>query len=631
MLKGCTKLQNKNTNTVTNITNNHDTNTIALFWTFFFESIKPYWKFITGQIIVAIIWSIDFVLRPYLIKRIVDLMPDVLISGSVESLTRPIVLYICLTFFVFLTLRFYEWIVLTFHPNLIKRIGVMLMTNLMNKSHRFFQNQFSGSLANKVNDVASGVSDILDALIDQFLSSIVTLALAIWSVHTVNPKFSIALVLWIVVFLSFSLKFSGKASKLSKNSAQKRSDIVGLIVDVLTNMFSVRVFVTKNHEINTLESIYQRFVHSYQNRDWFFMKMHTAQEISFIIYQILCFLWLIQGMKLKTITPGDFVLIMMLNIAIINTLHSLSHNIRNFAEAFGNTIQGLQTIFIDAENENLLLAKNDRRFNINKGEIRFVSTSFAYPMSDEIFNKLSITIPSGQKIGLVGYSGSGKTTFINLILGFFETSGGQILIDNQDIGQIPKELLRQNVGIIPQDIALFNRSLMENIRYGRTYASDEEVIAASKKAKAHEFISSLPEGYNSLVGERGVKLSGGERQRIAIARAILKNAPILLLDEATNQLDSITENKIQKSLTNLMQGKTAIIIAHRLSTLLHLDRILVFDKGKIVQDGKHNDLIKRPGLYKTLWDTQSHGFLPINRSSVASTVQHLSKLDNLKF
>ncbi|WP_291398139.1 ATP-binding cassette domain-containing protein [Acinetobacter sp.] len=226
-----------------------------------------------------------------------------------------------------------------------------------------------------------------------------------------------------------------------------------------------------------------------------------------------------------------------------------------------------------------------------------------------LFFKINLSNTAGQKVGLVGYSGGGKSTFVNLILRLYDVTDGAILIDGQDIRDVTQDSLRENIAMIPQDPSLFHRSLMENIRYGRADSTDEEVIEAAKKAHAHEFISALPQGYDSLVGERGVKLSGGQRQRIAIARAILKNAPILILDEATSQLDSVTESLIQESLWELMQNKTTIVIAHRLSTLLHMDRILVFDKGKIVEDGTHSELLAKAGLYKTLWDAQVGGFL----------------------
>ncbi len=247
--------------------------------------------------------------------------------------------------------------------------------------------------------------------------------------------------------------------------------------------------------------------------------------------------------------------------------------------------------------------------DIKEGTIDFKNVQFSYEENKPLFQNKTVKIRSGEKVGLVGYSGSGKSTFVHLILRLFDVNEGRILIDGQDIKDVSQESLRKSIGFIPQDPSLFHRSLLENIRYG-SHATEDEVIEAAKKAFAHEFILTLPKGYASLVGERGVKLSGGQRQRIAIARAFLKNAPILILDEATSQLDSVTEDSIQDSLQALMQEKTTIIIAHRLSTLLQMDRILVFDKGQIVQDGTHNQLLKQPGQYQILWNAQVGGFLP---------------------
>ena len=261
--------------------------------------------------------------------------------------------------------------------------------------------------------------------------------------------------------------------------------------------------------------------------------------------------------------------------------------------------------------------KEDARIlNCTRGKIVFDRVKFHYKGTEPLFRDKSVEIAAGQKVGLVGYSGGGKTTFANLILRLYNVTGGAILIDGQDIREVTQDSLRENIAMIPQDTSLFHRSLTENIRYGRINATDDEVIEAAKKAHAHEFISRLPQGYDSLVGERGIKLSGGQRQRIAIARAILKNAPILILDEATSQLDSVTENLIQESLRELMQNKTAIVIAHRLSTLLYMDRILVFDKGRIVADGSHDELLARGRLYKNLWNAQVGGFLPDRKTEV---------------
>ena len=582
-------------------------NTKASIVFFIIGAIKPFRWLIAGQFIVTVIWAIDMSLSPYLIKVILNKITMILPSQAFDALLLPTTLYIVMGVIVVVTFRFYEWILLCFHPNLKKHIGVILMGCLMNHSQNFYQNHFSGSVANKINDVTNGIPNILNTLIDQFFSNALALSIAIYTVWLVDLKFAIGLILWITIFLIVSIKLSRKAKALAHEAAEVHSTVIGNIVDIIGNIGSVRLFGGKRLETNYLNESYQHSVKAEQVRDWFLMKMHTFQESSFIIFQAICFWWLITGIKNQTITSGDFALILILNISIVNCLHNLSRNIREFAESLGKVTQGLHIINSILEIQDKECAKD---IVITKGEILFEKVQFHYNKSKPVFENKSVKIHSGQKLGLVGYSGSGKSTFVNLILRLFDVTQGRILIDNQDIRDISQESLRQAIGIIPQDLSLFNRTLMENIRYGNMNASDSEVIEAAKRANAHEFICDLPEGYKTLVGERGLKLSGGERQRIAMARAILKNAPILILDEATSQLDSVTEHKIQESLGNLMQGKTTIVIAHRLSTLLHMDRIFVFDKGKIVQDGKHADLMITEGLYKTLWDTQVRGFLP---------------------
>lgn len=303
---------------------------------------------------------------------------------------------------------------------------------------------------------------------------------------------------------------------------------------------------------------------------------------------------------------GDFALIFGLTLETSYiTWHTMSE-VDEFNKAVGRCKQSLFALMKPLEITDKQGAKD---LKCAHGKIQFNTVKFHYKGTEPLFKHMSLNIIGGQKVGLVGCSGGGKTTFANLIMRLYDVTAGSILIDGHDIRDCTQDSLHENIGMIPQDPILFRRSLMENIRYGRSCATDEEVIESAKKAHAHEFIIGLAEGYDSLVGERGIKLSGGQRQRIAIARAILKNAPILILDEATSQLDSITESLIQDSLWELMQNKTTIVIAHRLSTLLRMDRILVFEKGNIVEDGNHDDLFNENKHYRKLWDTQVGGLL----------------------
>jgi ATP-binding cassette subfamily B protein len=276
-------------------------------------------------------------------------------------------------------------------------------------------------------------------------------------------------------------------------------------------------------------------------------------------------------------------------------------------DAIGKCNQCLKKLFTPIEIKN---SNQSKSLVVKHGKIIFDKVQFYYKDTEPLFQNKTVIIQPGEKIGLVGYSGSGKTTFINLLLRLYDVISGRILIDGHDVCEITQDSLHSAIGIIPQDPSLFHRSIMENIRYGLLDATDHEVIEAAKYANIDEFIVKLSQGYQTLVGERGIKLSCGQRQRIAIARIILKKPQILILDEATSQLDSITENTITNALNKLMQGKTTLVIAHRLSTLLNMDRIFVFEQGKIVENGKHTDLLEKKGLYKALWDAQIRGCLP---------------------
>ena len=294
-------------------------------------------------------------------------------------------------------------------------------------------------------------------------------------------------------------------------------------------------------------------------------------------------------------------------LMVINDVRNLSRRFLEFFEYIGNITDGVNVIIRPHEVTDVAGA---RRLAVTAGEIRLEHVDFAYPGGAQVFSGLTLDIRPGTRVGLVGFSGSGKSTFVNLILRLYDVQRGRILIDGQDIREVTQDSLRGAIAMISQEPILFHRSLIENVRYGRLEATDDEVQDAARRAHAQDFITSLPEGYDSLVGERGVRLSGGQRQRIAIARAVLKDAPIFFMDEATSSLDSVTERQIQDAIEELMRGRTAVVIAHRLSTIAHLDRIVVFHDGVVVEDGTHRELLARRGHYARLWSMQAGGFLP---------------------
>ena len=348
--------------------------------------------------------------------------------------------------------------------------------------------------------------------------------------------------------------------------------------------------------------------------NWYSERIRWFQFISAAVLKIGTLYYSLSLWSQGKIAAADFVVATSLSLLIISQARNLSKRFLEFFEHIGNVANGVNTIIQPHE-----IIDRDNAINhaITKGSIEFRQVHFSYSSEKTVFTNLSVTIQPGERVGLVGFSGSGKSSFVNLILRLFDPQSGQILIDGVDIKDMTQEALHSQISLIPQDPSLFHRTLLENILYGRLEASEAELIEAARKAYADDFIAQMTEGYDSLVGERGVKLSGGQRQRIAIpterfaiARVILKNAPILILDEATSSLDSITEKAIQDTLDSAMNGKTVIVVAHRLSTIAHLDRILVFDQGRIIEDGTHSKLLAKGGAYHRLWQMQAGGFLP---------------------
>nr|HAT1989844.1 ABC transporter ATP-binding protein [Legionella pneumophila]HAT1992101.1 ABC transporter ATP-binding protein [Legionella pneumophila] len=474
-------------------------------------------------------------------------------------------------------------------------------------STQFFQDNLSGRIADQITTLADNLEIILHRVSVDFLRGASLLVVSFITAYFVNVLFFYILFLWFVAFASFSIWMSARLVQLSDDHASSESQLSGQLVDSLANQSNIRIFSRKIYEVKRMNTFFRLVQQAFQRKELFIVLLCCAQGGMIAVMMGLASITLIYLYGKGLVSIGDFALILGLSMELGHMMWYTMYQVDQFNQALGKARQSLNALVIPHDIKD---KSNASQLVVTQGQIEFSRVKFHYQGGYSLFQNKSVTIKAGQKVGLVGYSGSGKSTFVNLILRLYEVVDGQILIDGQNLAEVTQESLRQAIAIIPQDPTLFHRSLMDNIRYGRTDATDEEVILASRKAHAHEFINLLPEGYKTLVGERGVKLSGGQRQRIAIARAILKNAPILMLDEATSQLDSITESNIQESLWDLMQGKTTLVVAHRLSTLLHMDRILVFDKGHIIEDGTHTELLNRGGLYKTLWDAQVGGFLP---------------------
>jgi ATP-binding cassette subfamily B protein len=482
---------------------------------------------------------------------------------------------------------------------------------VLGASQQFFHENLSGRISSQINTLADNIELIINHIAANFIRGFSLLAVALISMYSVNIKFFCILGAWFLAFASFSIMLSRRLVTLSDAHTEAEAITSGQLVDSIANVNTVRIFARRPYEIQRIATFLATAKRAFQDQHGFLLLLNCIQGaliatmLGFMIY------FLIHLYSNNLITIGDFALILGLSMEVAHITWYTMGQIADFNQAVGKCKQSLTSLIVP---RNVKEKQDARQLNVTKGQITFKNVKFHYKGTEPLFQNKSVTIKAGQKVGLVGYSGSGKSTFINLILRIYDVTDGAILIDDQDIRDVTKESLGNEIAIIPQDPSLFNRTLMENIRYGRVEATDGEVIEAAKKAHAHDFISKLPQGYESLVGERGIKLSGGQRQRIAIARAILKNAPILILDEATSQLDSITESDIQESLWELMQNKTTIVIAHRLSTLLNMNRILVFDKGKIVGDGTHATLLTKSDLYKNLWEAQVGGFLPNEHS-----------------
>ncbi len=566
------------------------------------HNLKPFKFYLALHLFVITYGAIDISLWPYLSKLLIDKLATAPRESIFDEAFTPALLLIIFTILPGFIWRISDFAWLKMAPLLKKKITVENMQYLMQHSQNFFQSNFSGALTNRVKELATCTHNLLETALYNFLKVFLSLIIAFITLYSIHKIFALGIVLWAILFIILAIRAAKLTDKMSADIADQSSKITGCLVDILSNISNIKFFASATKEKGNVEKICDEYTTLSRKRNWFLLKFFTIHGITFSVYFVFCITTLLYLYSKNLVTLGDFMMLFTINNWLIHEMWIAAGQMRNYLENLGTIKRAIATI-----HQPLELKDGERILEINKGEIIFENVDFFYKNSKQLFSNTSIKIKAGEKVGLVGHSGGGKSTFINLILRFYDINSGRILIDGQDISQVTLDSLHQAIGVIPQDPSLFHRTLIENISYGKNEASPEEITAAATNAHADIFIKHLESGYDSLVGERGIKLSGGQRQRIAIARAFLKNAPILILDEATSALDSVTENIIQDSLKNLMQNKTTLVIAHRLSTLKIMDRILVFEKGEIVEDGSHQQLLALNGHYKKLWEAQVGG------------------------
>lgn len=571
------------------------------FWPFFFRMSKPYRWWFFAMLCIGIYSSIHSVVQPYVLKVLLDGLAQPQNKSFIELSLKPTILLILLGFIITAVWRFYNFVVLKSLPRIKADIVTITTEHLRDQSYAFFQDELSGDISAKISDLTSNIQNMLNSWFNISRQAL-TIFLSILMVGTVSFYFSFIFFFISIIFIFMSYYCANSIKPFASAYAKARAKNSGSIVDCFSNVLNMLLFSRENYESEFLANSTAHALREENKMQ--FKNMKNASLLGF-------FAWVLQATSLIVllylgneglISAGDFAFIFMLSITVIDQIWYLTENLLVVGEQAGICENALQTIFTDHMQK---MNPPDSILNITQGNVSLSNVNFEYNTENIVIDDFNFNIPGGSKVGLVGFSGAGKSTIVQLITRLYDLKSGEIKIDNQNISEINRRRLREQIAFIPQEPNLFHRSIKDNILYGRPDASDEELTSASKKAHAHEFITSLPDGYNTMVGERGMKLSGGQRQRIAIARAILKDAPILILDEATSSLDSVTEKTIQSSLDTAMKNRTVIVIAHRLSTLLAMDNIAVMDKGRIIEMGSHQTLIDQGGFYKSLWDAQS--------------------------
>ncbi|GGB34857.1 ABC transporter ATP-binding protein [Roseibium aquae] len=583
------------------------------FWAFCWFYTKPVWPILLG---VAILSGIAAGLEVFIFTFLGDLVnwltdadPETFLSENwgMLAMMALVILVVYPVFEGFWQVLFHQGLMATYPMSIRWRVH----RYLLRQSVSFYQDDFAGRIANKLMQTALAVREVVTRIADIFVYVTVYFTSAVIVVLQADLWLAVPFMLWLGAYLVTLRVFIPRLKDTSKDQADARSIMTGHVVDAYTNIATVKLFSHADREEDYARGSMMSFLDTVFRQ----MRFVTLLNITLTVINMLLLasvgglsilLW-----KASAVTTGDIAIAVALVLRIQGMSQWILWEVSGLFENVGTVQDGITTISRDRD---VVDAPDAKPLKVAEGDIRFENVRFHYGKQTGVIQDFNLTICPGEKVGLIGRSGAGKSTLVNLLLRFYDLEGGQILVDGADISTFLQDDLRAQIGVVSQDTSLLHRSIFENVAYGKPQVSREEVRLALEKAHAWEFVQGLSDpsgrtGLDAHVGERGVKLSGGQRQRIAIARVLLKNAPILILDEATSALDSEVETAIQESLFDLMEGKTVIAIAHRLSTIAAMDRLIILDKGRIMEEGTHAQLIEKNGLYAQLWSHQSGGFL----------------------